>query len=390
MTFDTHEWNNNLLFGILSLALEVAIRYEVPFNINAEQPPYAEILQRSMQDLSSAAADPTNEIPEIAKNARHISDADICKVAGVVLVVGVGASKLQILRGAREATVFIAPTSSVELAQVVEAFPEASRAHLRSGSAALTLSASQLEGKGWFDERYDVVAHGTMNPQSDLVELGKGEPRVCRYCIRSTPEVTFDEFAHAFPEQTGNKKLVDRRECDCCNKRFGQTIDDDFSKWSLPSRSVGRIIGKRSVPTFKASDHKVRVEHGDGNLQISVQHGDQRVILYQAAKSLTMKHDRQPYTPMGVFKCFVKMALAVMPESEAGPCRHLTNWIREEKHTLESFQFKPLMLLTQSISGPLPNNIISYFLLRRKPNVDTVLQVKSFSRPRQGYRAAGA
>ena len=69
---------------------------------------------------------------------------------------------------------------------------------------------------------------------------------------------------------------------------------------------------------------------------------------------------------MGVFKCLVKMALAVMPSEEAVLCNHLKKWILEKEHTYESFRFTPLKIFTQTISGPLPSDTINYQLLRRK------------------------
>lgn len=82
-----------------------------------------------------------------------------------------------------------------------------------------------------------------------------------------------------------------------------------------------------------------------------------------------MRLERPPYIPMGVFKSFVKMALAVMPEPEASQCKHLKKWILEEKHTYESFPFLPLMLYSQIIAGPVPNDKISFMLVRRKASV---------------------
>lgn len=44
----------------------------------------------------------------------------------------------------------------------------------------------------------------------------------------------------------------------------------------------------------------------------------------------------------------------------------LRNWILEKEHTYESFHFRPLMLHSQFIAGPVPNDTLTYMLARRK------------------------
>jgi len=61
--------------------------------------------------------------------------------------------------------------------------------------------------------------------------------------------------------------------------------------------------------------------------------------------------------------------MAAMPEPEASECAHLKEWVLQKTHTYESFPFKPLMLYTQFIAGPLPNDKVSYVILRRIPGV---------------------
>ena len=94
--------------------------------------------------------------------------------------------------------------------------------------------------------------------------------------------------------------------------------------------------------------------------------GDPRLKFDDKAKRIEMQLERPPYIPMGVFKSFVKMALAVMPEPEASNCQHLKDWILQQTHTYESFPFRPLMLYSQFIAGPVPNDKISFMLARRK------------------------
>ncbi|OHX20410.1 hypothetical protein BI344_08025 [Chromobacterium sphagni] len=72
---------------------------------------------------------------------------------------------------------------------------------------------------------------------------------------------------------------------------------------------------------------------------------------------------------MAVFKCFVKMAIAVLPKNELLHLRHLCDWIVQERHQV---YYKPLKIIKQSLTGPVKYDVISYYLLKRKHHGDMV------------------
>ena len=221
----------------------------------------------------------------------------------------------------------------------------------------------------WFDARYTIAAHRIMQGNVRYA-IGDKQNRVCRYCGKTRPEVTFRKEAHAFPESIGNKWLISFDECDACNDLFSRKLEDDFGKFTGPMRTMGRIRGK-GIPTFKSADGTMRVEvDASGQLRMSVREDDPRMEVDEANKRLTIHFVRQPYVPMGVFKCLTKMALAVMPQADLPRCAHLGKWLREDKHSYESFPYRPLVTLVQFTPGPLPNDVITYYLLRRKDGVE--------------------
>lgn len=223
----------------------------------------------------------------------------------------------------------------------------------------------------WFYARYTVVATQEISAAGSLNIGTRGG--ACRYCGKSQPDVTFKKQAHAFPEATGNKWLFSLDECDTCNDTFGRVIEDDFGKFSSPWRVMGRIRGKNGVPSYKASDRNLRIDvENTGDVRMSAHVDDPRFTIDDVNRRFTIHFERQPYTPMGVFKCFVKMSLAIMPREYLSRCAHLTRWILEETHSYASFPYRPLVCFFQFIPGPLPNDRIWYILLRRKENVSNV------------------
>lgn len=235
------------------------------------------------------------------------------------------------------------------------------------GKLAEAFGAVQVERAMWYQRRYDIIADGHLMATGKRIYLGERAGRVCRYCGKSKPGTAFKKIAHAFPEQIGNKTLIDHWECDPCNEHFANKLEDDFAKWTMPLRTIGRVKGKKGAPTHKTSDEKLRIEAPDaGELRVAALRGDPRYTVDDVTRTITFRMERQPYVPMGVFKCMVKMALAVMPPSEAASCAHLKTWILEPAHTFESYRYRPLNVIFQAIPGPLRNDTIKYCLLRRK------------------------
>lgn len=233
----------------------------------------------------------------------------------------------------------------------------------------------------WFDARYDVISNYAFQPGSDSVYLGDKSRMVCRYCGRADPEVKFKKLAHAIPDQVGNDWLFDYEECDTCNGDFAKWVEDDFAKWTHPWRTLGRIKGKKGVPSIKSDDQQFRIdatvastpaETGAGavrhGLKILMGVNDFRHELDEANRTVRLTLDRPTYVPMGVFKCLVKMAIAIMPPAEEQKCDHLKEWILQPTHTFESYPYQPLLVLYQFAPGPLPNDRVFCCLLRRKPD----------------------
>jgi hypothetical protein len=231
----------------------------------------------------------------------------------------------------------------------------------------------------WFKSHYDIVSHHDFGPNSARIYLGDKTKCVCRYCGLAAPQATFKKLAHAIPDQIGNNWLFDYEECDNCNEHFAKKVEDDFAKWTLPWRSLGRIKGKTGIPSHKSNDKQFRIDakkklneniadrngaQYDLNIQMGID--DARHELNESTQTVKFTLERQPYVPMGAFKCLVKMAIAVMPPEEDRLCNHLKKWILLSDHTVESYPYKPLRIFYGLMPGPLPNDRISYWLLRRK------------------------
>ena len=86
---------------------------------------------------------------------------------------------------------------------------------------------------------YELIGSWALQPGKKEPVLGKTGIQSCRFCGGSSPEVSFQQEAHAIPEALGNKTLFTSYECDNCNQKFGRGIENDLGNWSKPMRRDG-------------------------------------------------------------------------------------------------------------------------------------------------------
>jgi hypothetical protein len=125
----------------------------------------------------------------------------------------------------------------------------------------------------------------------------------------------------------GNKVVKALYECDTCNERFC-TFEDDLAKMTLPSRSIGGVIGKNGTPKLVAANGgSARMQFKSGELHFSHNAGDIGFVEDPVSKLLTFTYVEQPYRPLAVYKALCKSAFALLPEDELVHFQHLRQWL---------------------------------------------------------------
>jgi hypothetical protein len=209
---------------------------------------------------------------------------------------------------------------------MAEMFSTPSRRATQSGMLQ-TMGLFQ-EHLDFYIRNYGIAAEWALRPDSRFT-LGDRDNRVCRFCGKTKPEVTFRKDAHALPESIGNKGLFTNYECDNCNQAFGHGCENDFGNWSLPSRKMQRIKGKYGVPSIKLGPENAwRIDQFPTGLKVNVDETEGFLHDDSDAKTLTFHLKRPPYRPAKVAQAFFKMALSVMPGAELENFRILLDWMK--------------------------------------------------------------
>lgn len=220
----------------------------------------------------------------------------------------------------------------------------------------------------FYDKNYDLLGSWFLKP-GEKTMLGDKGNRVCRFCGRKEPEVRFRKDAHAISEMLGNKSIFSAYECDTCNGDFGKGIEQDLGNWSKPMRTMARIRGKSGVPTLKRGGNTGwRIECDGRNLDIKDYEAEPVHVLDEGNKSVLFNLKRDPYTPVGVLKAFIKMGLTLLPDEEMPNFRHALAWIKDKDHSRKFANDLPIFYSFQP--GPMPNDLIVAIVLRRKVGVE--------------------
>ncbi|PFC27710.1 HNH endonuclease [Bacillus thuringiensis] len=191
----------------------------------------------------------------------------------------------------------------------------------------------------FLNKNYDVHYLDTRSiKQKTYLRSEPSSPRVCRFCGKSQNEVKFKKDAHAIPHMLGNQYLLSKDECDVCNQYFSQ-LENDLGNYTLFIRSIQGQKGKRSYPKFKRNDIKVETvlheekEELKKRLKISNQLGSDRVKEHEETNSMIITGDQDSYTPIAVYKCLVKVALTILPDTQIKYFSETIKWILERDHS---------------------------------------------------------
>ena len=194
--------------------------------------------------------------------------------------------------------------------------------------------------------------------------------RVCRFCGKKTPEVSFKHKSHAISEALGNKGLVCLEECDDCNKRFNESIEQDLIQMMLPHLQLHGISGKNGIPVIKGDGFTMKL---DTSTRATLGRDTIKYIFRDMPNSKDpqkilagINKDYDPflqYTPQNIYKCLCKYALSLMDASELTNFKDTIAWINEP---LAKHRLPPIWLYSVNKEGETWELTTSMIIMRRK------------------------
>lgn len=162
--------------------------------------------------------------------------------------------------------------------------------------------------------------------------------RICRFCGKTMPKAKFKKKAHAISESLGNKGLVCLEECDECNTRFGQTIEQDIEKLLQFQLMLKGIKGKVGSPSVKwkgvsvKNDSSSSVNNDTKTIVLNFENkiAPQNKLELERFLSQNVSFIKEKIVPQNIYKCFCKYVLSLIDAHYLPYFKDTIKWINEE------------------------------------------------------------
>jgi len=171
-------------------------------------------------------------------------------------------------------------------------------------------------------------------PSEKITDLKPKEERICRFCGLNYSQTTFKKEAHIISAHLGNKYLVSDFECDKCNKFFGDNYENDLAAFLGMSRTILGVKNRdNKIPTFKSPGKMLMARREEfygikEGIKVSREESTKGIFNINVNSGKTeIKYQKQPYTPIKVYKALLKIALSIIPGKYVADYRHAFEYL---------------------------------------------------------------
>jgi len=180
----------------------------------------------------------------------------------------------------------------------------------------------------------------TVCPSEKITNLKPKEERVCRFCGLDYSQTTFKSKSHIISELLGNKYLISDFECDICNALFGKH-ENDLAAFLGMSRTILGVKNRdNKIPTFKSPGNLLVARRSEfygikEGIKVSREESAKGIFNIDVNSGRTeIKYQKQPYTPIKVYKALLKIALSIIPEKYVADYRHAFKYLFSDNDKL--------------------------------------------------------
>jgi hypothetical protein len=190
---------------------------------------------------------------------------------------------------------------------------------------------SREDSMGFFDSYYDLTRPRRLIGPHRTTLPGSVSLR-CRFCGRSSPQVSFGQETHVIPALMGNRILFSNFECDDCNQRFGR-MEKHLGAFMGLVKTLSLVKGRNGIASFRSRDttFKIRAK-ATGEITLECSNGDSRLLHDDENRRFIIGPvEGEPYAPENVYKALTKAAVALLPEEELGNFPQTLQWLLQEQ-----------------------------------------------------------
>jgi hypothetical protein len=170
----------------------------------------------------------------------------------------------------------------------------------------------------------------------------KGSRR-CRFCERAEPIVSFGHEPAPLSGWLGPVGPLDHVECDECRDGFRQAFETDLEALAMPFRAMPSVRGLLAFPVY-------REDTGDGP-------SSSREVRWDGSMAVSLPSPS--YVPVAALKGLVRLALAVLPESETDAFETTFEWVGNPDHALDAHALGGVSCRVAMTPNPFPGPFVA-------------------------------
>lgn len=223
---------------------------------------------------------------------------------------------------------FIFPNDTIHKQQSFHLFNYLSA--LQKGEDFEKISKEIDELFGVLMDNYEMFAFDA--DRKNNIKIGESDKskRVCRYCNKKSPEVSFKKVAHSISEALGNKKIITNDECDACNEKFGEGIENDLILYLNLYRVFFRIRGKNGIPKLKGKNFEIEIKNEE-TITIDIL-SDEEIAVSDCNDFQERLETTENITTQNIYKTLSKYALGVIDRTQIVNFKDTIEWINGKKN----------------------------------------------------------
>ena len=223
---------------------------------------------------------------------------------------------------------FIFPNDTIHKQQSFHLFNYLSA--LQKGEDFEKISKEIDELFGVLMDNYEMFAFDA--DRKNNIKIGESDKskRVCRYCNKKSPEVSFKKVAHSISEALGNKKIITNDECDACNEKFGEGIENDLILYLNLYRVFFRIRGKNGIPKLKGKNFEIEIKNEE-TITIDIL-SDEEIAVSDCNDFQVRLETTENITTQNIYKTLSKYALGVIDRTQIVNFKDTIEWINGKKN----------------------------------------------------------
>ncbi|MFS2642518.1 hypothetical protein AAH098_06570 [Bacteroides uniformis] len=206
--------------------------------------------------------------------------------------------------------------------------------------------------------------------------IGTSGKRVCRYCHRTEPEVSFRKVAHTFSEGLGNKFTITYNECDECNEYFGKTCEPDIIAYLDIMRPLFHVIGKEGeIKKIEGKNFTVKSDAVDKKLlKIEIRQTPENLNPLRETDNemaFDLNHS-QKVIPQNIYKALVKFSYGIISNDYLDKFAFTADWLLDK----EAIDELPLVMMSQGNTYIEHPRVVTY--IRKNDRTDLPFAIGEF------------